>query len=251
MTDIPRKIHVSWKRKDILHNESPLILNGLKNLTDMNPGWIVEISDDDDVNRYLKENLSHLDFSLIGDRYMVEKLDLWRLLKLYNEGGLYTDIDRYHNIPLREVISNEIECTLPTYMDVDFSQDFMLSVPGNPIHKEAIRLNTERRRAGCTSIYYLGPRTYLHAISTFLTGKMVDSSPGPSIFQSLREAVAQRARFRTYREVPPGDTITFRYDEETFKRGNGKNKAAFYKEFGVRHWMGTCPDENWLSSNSG
>lgn len=236
MSDIPMKVHVSWKRKDILHNQSPLILNGLKNLKDLNPDWTVEISDDDDVERYLKENLIHSDFNAIRDRHVVEKLDLWRLLKIYNEGGLYTDIDRYHNIPLCEIISNEVECVLPTYFDVDFSQDFMLSVPGNPIHKEAIRLNTERRRAGCRSIYYLGPRTYMHAVSILLTGKMVDSAPGPEIFGELREAVTAKPSFRTYREVPPGDTITFRYNKDTFKVGNGKNKDAFYEEFGVRHW---------------
>ena len=243
MNHIPRKIHISWKRKDVAHNQSPLILNGLKNLIDLNPDWTVEISDDHDVEKYLKENLSQSDFKLIKDRHVVEKLDLWRLLKIYNEGGLYTDIDRYHNIPLSEIIPLEVKCVLPTYLDVDFSQDLMLGVSGHPIQKEAIKLNTGRRRAGCKSIYHLGPITYMHAVSNFLIGEEVDSDPGLPLFQILRDAVAEKPGFKTYREVPPNDTLTFCYNKETFKCGNGKQKDEFYREFGVRHWSYPAPDK--------
>ena len=45
--DIPKIIHVSWKTKYILLNESPIILNGLANLKKINPDYELEISDDE------------------------------------------------------------------------------------------------------------------------------------------------------------------------------------------------------------
>ena len=54
---IPKRIHVSWKNKAILEDESPLILNGLANLKALNPDYILEISDDKDVETYLKTHL--------------------------------------------------------------------------------------------------------------------------------------------------------------------------------------------------
>jgi len=47
------------------------------------------------VDNYLRENISDEDYGLIRDSGIVEKLDLWRLVKLYNEGGLYIDLDRF------------------------------------------------------------------------------------------------------------------------------------------------------------
>ena len=234
--NIPKIIHLSWKQKDICDNQSPLILNGLRNLIDLNPDWSVVLSDDRDVDLYLKENLSASDFRQICEKKMAEKTDLWRLLKVYNEGGLYIDIDRYYNIPLSEIISADVKCVLPTYLDFDFSQDFMLSAPKNPIYQEAIKLNTERRRAGSTEIYFLGAQTYMHAVSKVLLGKIVNSDPGREAFEEIRAVIQSMPFIKTYRENPPYDTIVYKHDKNTFKTGNGKSKEEFYKECGVAHW---------------
>jgi hypothetical protein len=233
---IPKKIHVSWKSKDILENQSPLVLNGLRSLVDMNPEWALTISDDADVESYLKSQLSELDYNLIRDRHIVEKSDLWRLLKVFNEGGLYTDIDRYFNVRLDDLISPGIKCVLPTYLEFDFSQDFMLSAPGNPIYLQAIRLNLQRRREGWKHIYLLGAQTYMHAVTQVLMGRMINTDPGVEVFQEIRQTLSTMPFIKTYRETPPFDTIVFRYHPESFKAGNGKDKRAFYEESGVQHW---------------
>jgi hypothetical protein len=40
---IPKKVHLSWKTKDLLDSESPLITEGVKKLIELNP----ELGSDD------------------------------------------------------------------------------------------------------------------------------------------------------------------------------------------------------------
>ena len=84
------------------------------------------------------------------------------------------DIDRLCNISFSTILNNKnIKCVIPTYKDMDFSQDIMISCSKNPFHKKAIELNLQRRREGETRLVYLGPDTYLHAISELLLGYQV------------------------------------------------------------------------------
>lgn len=55
---IPKKVHLSWKNKNIIENKSPMILNGVYNIKKLNPKYAVEISDDNDVESYLKDKLN-------------------------------------------------------------------------------------------------------------------------------------------------------------------------------------------------
>tara|TARA_B100000768_G_C11254399_1_gene365679 strand:- start:953 stop:1162 length:210 start_codon:yes stop_codon:yes gene_type:complete len=54
---IPKIIHISWKNKNIIGNQSPVILNGITNLKKINPDYKLEISDDNDVENYLKSGI--------------------------------------------------------------------------------------------------------------------------------------------------------------------------------------------------
>ena len=91
---VPKTVHLAWKNKDIWSNESPLILNGIANMKLINPDYKFQIHDDNDIDKYLLENLDEDDYKRIEGKHIVEKCDLWRLLKIYNEGGIYVDIDR-------------------------------------------------------------------------------------------------------------------------------------------------------------
>ena len=235
---IPRRVHVTWKSKDILDNQSPVILNGLRNVVDLNPDWTVEISDDDDLEEYLRNNLSWNDYELLKYRSMVEKTDVWRLLKLYNEGGMYIDIDRYYNIPLHEILEPHITALLPTNQDFDFSQDFMLSAPQNPIYAAALQHNLQARRRGERRVYLLGAQGFMLATTAvIMEGVAISSDPGVETFEKIRQKLSQLTFIKTYRETPPNDTMVFRFDPNTWRAGNGKDKLEFYAEFGVRHWV--------------
>jgi len=234
---IPKIIHVSWKDKNILNDDSELIQKGLKQLVKLNPDWELQISDDDDVDRYLQDKLSAFDFALINKKHIVEKLDLWRLIKLYNEGGMYTDIDRLYNIPIKDILTPDTKFVLPTCLDYDFSHDFMMTAPKNPIFITALSMNIARRREGHDSIYYLGPQTWFHAVTQSLgyIKELVDTNPGAERFADIRQTMKDFGFITTYREHPPFDTILFR--NETVSNYE-QMKRDFYAKHNMKHWSG-------------
>lgn len=244
MDTIPKKVHISWNDKDVLEHPSPLIQNGLRNLVAMNPDWEVTISDDADIDAQLQHYLPGDDYALIRDAHIVAKSDAWRLCKLLHEGGLYIDIDRFYNIPLADISTPETKWVLPTYQDYDFSQDFMLSSPGNPAFAETLRLQFERRRQGHQNIYLLGAQTYMHAVTTALTGRMINTDPGTDAFAEIRARLSTLPFIQTYRETSPYDTVVYRHDPERFQTDASNTtdwetlKREFYASYQVRHWTG-------------
>ena len=54
---IPKKVHITWKTKDLLQSESPIVTEGIKKLIELNPEWEVTIYDDEEVDTYLQRRL--------------------------------------------------------------------------------------------------------------------------------------------------------------------------------------------------
>jgi hypothetical protein len=151
---IPKKVHTSWARKfNVLEHQAELIENGLQRLVALNPEWDVVISDDADVDRDLQKWLNATEWGVLERAHIVEKTDLWRLLLMFHEGGIYTDLDRMFNRDLGKLIGPSTKMLLPFcglgevdgvgLMVRDFSQDFMCSAPNNPLFKAAAALNVE------------------------------------------------------------------------------------------------------------
>jgi hypothetical protein len=232
---IPKIAHIAWKTKDVVNSQSPLILNGLRNLIDLNPDWNVIVYDDHDIDEYLKGVLNKRDYNLIKDLHVVVKSDLWRQFKLYNEGGLYMDIDRFCNIPLSEILEDGIRCVLPTCLEWDFSHDIILTEPNNPIQSQTIELIMQRRYEGHTNVFFLGPQTYMNAITKVLFGEMIHTDPGVERFAEMRKAMEKIPFIKTYREHPPHDTILYRSND---KLDWEKLKKEFYAEANIKHWSG-------------
>jgi mannosyltransferase OCH1-like enzyme len=178
------------------------------------------------------------------DCHIVVKSDMWRLLKLYTEGGVYLDLDRFCNISFSDILTDDIRCVLPTCLDMDFSQDFMMSAPQNPIYLQAYKMSMGRRKQGHTNTYFLGPQTYMHAVTYVLMGEIIDSNPGEEVFAKIRQRLSEIPFIKTYREYPPYDTIIYKHDENTFKMGNSNTsdwvqiKKNFYADFKLKHWTG-------------
>jgi len=237
VTFIPQQIHISWKTPDIFNSQSPLIQNGLKNLIKMNGDWTIKFYVDAEVDGYLKQNLDIREYTLIENCSIVEKLDIWRLYKLYTEGGLYIDLDRLYNIPLSKIITEKTKWVLPIQNDFDFSHDFMLSAPYNPVYKEAIELYWQRRSMGYTNVYLLGAQTYMHAITKCLTGNIIDTNPGKEVFDELRKLLHSLPFVVTYTENAPFDTIVFRKTDDILF-DHEMEKRKLYAEFNLKHWSG-------------
>jgi len=235
MSDIPKIIHLAWKNKDILKNESPLIVNGIRRLVDMNTDWQVEINTDEEIDSYLVDTIEKKDYELIKNAHIVAKTDIWRLIKLYVTGGLYMDIDRFCNIPLSEILEDGIRCVLPTCLEWDFSHDIILTEPNNPIQSQTIELIMQRRYEGHTNVFFLGPQTYMNAITKVLFGEMIHTDPGVEKFAEMRKEMEKIPFIKTYREHPPHDTILYRSDD---KLDWEKLKKDFYAEANIKHWSG-------------
>jgi len=242
---IPKVLHVSWKNKDILSSNSPLILNGLKNFEKINPDWKIEISNDKEVDEYIKKHVSLKHYNLIKDKKIVQKTDLWRLLKIHNEGGLYIDIDRYVNIPMSQIIQKNTKCILPICGQADFSQDFVCGVPNYYIHKNAINNYLQSLEAD-KSIFQCGVISYTHSVSTSLCGYKAQRRPGAKFWNDAIYKINHSPEIESFIEGSPFNKILFKHDPETFIYLNGKTKdldtefknqkAEFYNSQSVQHW---------------
>ena len=232
---IPKLVHLSWKTKDILEDNHPLITNGVGRLQQMNPDWKFVVSDDDDIEQYLKNNLTSKGYELVRNVHIVQKSDLWRLFKIYNEGGLYIDIDRLCNVKLNDIFTDEIKWILPTCRDYDFSQDIMMSAPSNPIFAKTIDLFMQRKMEGCENTYFLGSQTYMHAITMMLCGQLINTNPGIEVMNDIRQKISELSFIKIYREDPPNDTLVYQGNEID----NWENtKRDFYAKSKIKHWTG-------------
>ena len=236
---LPHVLHATWKtRIDLFHNENELISHGLCGFAKANPGWRIAVSSDEDVDSYLQQKLSPSDYNLTRHVHPVEKSDLWRLVKLYHEGGIYTDIDRLHNQRVEDVTREETKLLLPAFhptwalQKFDFTQDFMGSSPFNPMILQVLDLALRRRRhceafrgrstisaatgeavsqrGGC-SVFGLGPLTYFEACTKFLFGRPLARNPNVAILGVLLKQLHSLVPMvATYNDTPPFNTMMFR-----------------------------------------
>ena len=231
---IPKIIHLSWKTKCVVNNQSDIVLSGLRKLIDLNPDWDVQISTDDEVNDYLKDNLPQKYYMLVENIGIVPQTDIWRLLKLFHIGGVYVDIDRLCNKPLNYLLQDGVKWVLPTCEDNDFSHDFMMTSSGNPAFANVIKLYFERRAAGHDNVFFLGAQTYMHGITLSLVGEMVNTDPGKEKFDWLRGKIKDTGFISTYKESLPHDTVI--YKGSTSVSEWEAMKRSFYADSGVKHW---------------
>lgn len=233
---IPKIVHVCWDDKNVLTHPSPLIQHGLKKIQDLNPDWTVHVNSESEINRYLQSVLSLSDWTLLARTHIVERCDLWRLFKIFHEGGVYTDIDRLCNTSFADIMDSNTCWVLPTQNEFDFSQDFMMSSPGNPAFEVAINMVLERRRTGHTNTYYLGPQTYMHAVTQTICGAMINSGPGLDTFEHIRSAIADFPFIQTYRENGPYDTVIYRPGSQAHPVDFAQAKRELYHSYGITHW---------------
>lgn len=233
---IPKIVHATWKTKDILDSDSTMAKIGIQQVAKLNVDYKVIIYDDNDVDTYLKTVMNDDDYILIENVHIVEKSDIWRLYKLYLEGGIYLDIDRACNISFNDFITDDIKWVLPTCRDFDFSHDFMATEPWNPAFLEVIKLYIDRRRQGHTNVYFLGPQTYMHAVSKSLLGEIINTDPGIEIFEHIREEISKYPFIYTYREDPPYDTVIYKNDRSVEELIDVKKQL--YLDYNLKHWTG-------------
>ena len=238
---IPRVVHVAWK-SDRLPPSSLFSELTVRRLASTNPRWSVRLYNDSAIERYLRASLPAAAYAAVAPRPIVEKVDLWRLVVMHREGGVYADADRWALQPLDGALGPEARLVLPTFRDGGPSQDFMASAPGSPLFAHAIRLNVARRAAGWRSIYALGPTTYAQAVAHVVLGAPdAPADPARHGGAALRAAIeaAPGALVTTAREAPPCTTATARVRGllcVALWAAYRRSKEAAYEAAGVAHW---------------
>ena len=169
----------------------------------------------------------------------MEKIDLWRLLIIYYEGGYYQDIDRLYNIPLNNIILNNnninIKLFLPTFKNMNFAQDIMCSSPKNIIFKYSIQFNLLQRKlkylnlikqynnnkinksninywlnnSNYHEIMDLGPQTYFYGVTKASYGKIINLYLNKNLKKLDRQEIVIKMR-KQIEKIPMIAT----YDEQ-------------------------------------
>lgn len=79
---------------------------------ELNPDWKIEFSTDDDCIEFIDKHFGQEYVDLFNHiKSGANKADLWRLCKLYVEGGVYTDIDIIPFVSIEEMIGDSDFCT--------------------------------------------------------------------------------------------------------------------------------------------
>lgn len=233
---IPKQIFMSWPNDNIWDLDHQLVRMGLLNLRDLNPNYTIQIYNDEQVRQDLKHSLGVTDYMLVENSPIIQQIDLWRLVKLYDRGGIYCDMDRIHDVPLN--IQDNIKCVLPMCTTVGFSHDFMATEPQNPIFLTAIEMNLSHRQQGINHTYLLGPQTYMHAITQCLVGYQIDVNPEVIILDHLNQIIQQTTFLETVTETPPLFTITSQNSWHMTTQAHENLKRELYKLSYMCHWTG-------------
>ena len=83
---------------------------------------------------------------------------------------------------------------------------------------------------GSNNVFYLGPVTYMNAISYGLFGFQIDRSPGIQCMNEIRRQIENCKYISTFREEHNYRTILYRGPSITF------DKVEMYKSEKVTHW---------------
>lgn len=140
---IPKLVHIFFPDKDYWRKKPPIpfVENSILMLMKLNPNWKVTVYDDEMIDNIIRNaadaGLIPTEESnvLIGSEnnglghkaHIVERSDLARMILMYTQGGLYLDADRLVSKRIDDVIQPSTRLCLPTYDDVNFCQDLMVS----------------------------------------------------------------------------------------------------------------------------
>jgi mannosyltransferase OCH1-like enzyme len=99
---IPNSVYQTWETNRLGRTH----LKQLEAFRELNPDYSFEFFDNEGMNSYMKEYYaSHPIYEVFAKaRFGPLKTDIWRYCILYQRGGLYFDINKSIDLPLREMI---------------------------------------------------------------------------------------------------------------------------------------------------
>ena len=241
---IPQIVHVAWVNTQNLDNVSLYILkNGYRNIK---PPWSVQLWNNTVMKQYIFDSslLSNVDKKILQKSRTIEFIDLFRLLIIYDTGGIWMDIDRLVNKNLSNIVTSKTKLLLPIWQNKDFAQDCFGSFPKNPMIKAAIVENLARRRSLTEKhtnkdIVWMGPGCFLHIVSEWVYGqRILPNLHGPSYRNDEMRSV--------FKLLQNYDTIATKLEHSSCNtivyNGNGcneisKDKRMLYRISGITYWQ--------------
>lgn len=111
---IPKIIHITWKNKKDLLNRYINFIDGspkmsleecLNTFRAKNPDWEIVFHSDEDINSFVEDKYPNF-VGFFSGLKIIEKVDLFRYMCLYEYGGLFLDTDCICTRPLNEFLVN-------------------------------------------------------------------------------------------------------------------------------------------------
>ena len=100
---IPKKIYQVWHDK----NPKPVFQEYIQKMLNINPGYDYELFGEDDIDNFVNNNFdSDIRYCYSQLNIITAKVDFWRYLILYKNGGIYIDIDSTFLRPLDDLIKD-------------------------------------------------------------------------------------------------------------------------------------------------
>ena len=162
---IPKNIFQSWITKE-LH---PEIQKKVDRMLELNPTYKHEIYTDSEISEFVNTNYSGK-ISECFNRLTVPvaKVDFWRYLVLYKEGGVYVDLDSSINVSLDDFIEEKDDAIITAETNYNtYVQWALIFNKEHPILKEVIDLivdNIENNSYPNDILNMTGPQVYSRGI---------------------------------------------------------------------------------------
>jgi hypothetical protein len=223
LDSLPKNVHIFFPDKEYYRKQPilPFVSFSIISMINLNPDWNVTVYDDEMIDRVIqnagnvgiisKEEVDVL-IGVEGEEegegghkqtaHIVERCDIARLLLMYQEGGVYLDVDRLVSRKFADFITPSTRLCLPTHFDINFAQDIMCSSRGNEMflsiiqRASTIRMESERRKGWVKGglLYDMGPSSYNSQILMNVFGmdsKAYDRHKGEkAFFAQARDAIS-------------------------------------------------------------
>ena len=207
---------------------------------DTNPTWTHKYYDDASIDAYIKKHTDDKTYEALKilEAMYPEKgamrADLFRLVVMEREGGVYADMDTEPKVPLDEIIHSDDEYVSGVGKRKDFHQWLLIATPHHPFIKTALEesiyaIFTDTPLGGGISkeAGYAGPPMLDHSVNLALAraGKIKQITGGSYNIPSLNTS------YRVIDGDYLGGQVNFKY------RGYDNDM----KEMGLVHWSKNKP----------
>ncbi len=236
---VPKIVHQTWKNKE----PHSALRACVESFQFMNPDWDVRYYTDDECLAWIKLHCSELMESYLSFPIGIHRADLFRILVLYFEGGVYADLDVECIRPLDELISRlDIEKSVyltrdhPVHERIHFGgrpmymNDFMIAEPHDPLIEEILKW-------------------MLRCPPTNSSSANAVMDTGPGVMSSVIEMLGGPEQFSTLQVMPtpwihPLPDMNCKFHESQFYQNSiasrdWLNREVFVVHYWFHTWVGT------------